>query len=109
MIKRDAQEKSERNRAIYEERKKGLKFREIANRYGISTDRAREIYLKELRREESINKKRLYAAAYDVFRLKCMLAEYRQAEIFKGRQITQEDETVIEKITSLKEVYEADL
>ena len=38
-----------RRHDIYEMREKGMKFREIAEIYGLSVERVRQIYLKEVR------------------------------------------------------------
>lgn len=52
MIKMSPFYKTERNHKIYEERKAGAKLQEIADKYGLSKDRVRQIYLKEERYEK---------------------------------------------------------
>lgn len=45
-------ERSERNRAIYEARISGSKFTDVAEKYGITSNRARQIYENEKKKEE---------------------------------------------------------
>jgi hypothetical protein len=52
--------KSERNRAIYEDRQKGLTFVAIGKKWGISRVRAVQIYRKALWDALSLDEKREY-------------------------------------------------
>ena len=45
-------ETSERNRAIYEARISGSKFKDISMKYGITSNRAKQIYEREKKKQE---------------------------------------------------------
>jgi hypothetical protein len=53
-------QKSDRNRAIYEDRQKGLTFVAIGKKWGISRVRAVQIYRKALWDASSLDEKREY-------------------------------------------------
>lgn len=48
--------KAERNLEIFELKEKGFTFDKIAKKYGITRERVRQIYLREKRRKERVNK-----------------------------------------------------
>ncbi len=51
--------KVERNKEIYEDRMAGLKFREIGDKYGLSYNCARQLFVQEKKKEER-KQSRLY-------------------------------------------------
>ena len=105
MIKRDPQEKAERNQRIYEERKAGLKLRELADRYGVNVERIRQICKKEERREyrdRFAQRRGTYNTMKNIERTSDLLLIYRKA---RGRQLSKDDLILLQKINNLIEVY----
>ena len=47
----------ERNRLIKQDRDNGMTFKDLGEKYQISTDRARQVYLKECRLQDRENRK----------------------------------------------------
>ena len=105
MIKRDSQEKAERNQKIYELRKAGYKFREIAENYGINVERVRQICKKEERREcrgRFTLRRGTYNTIKRLERTSGLLLRYRQEQ---GRLLSKDDLILLQKINNLIEVY----
>ena len=105
MVVRDPSEKAERNQRIYEERKAGYKLRELAEKYGVNSERIRQICKKEERRETRSR----YAFKHGTFktmqgleRTSKLLLNYRKA---RDRQLSSDDLILLQKINNLIEVY----
>ena len=105
MIKRDPQEKSERNQRIYEERKAGLKLKELSDKYGVNIERIRQICKKEERREyrgRFARRQGTYNTMKSLERSSEILLIYRKA---RGRQLSKDDLILLQKINNLIEIY----
>lgn len=96
---------SNRNEKIYKERLAGLTFREIANRYGISIERARQIYLREERLREFKRLKHRQGDYETIKSLNRAITHIKTARSWRREELTQADRDLIEKMRSLISVY----
>ena len=98
-------ERIERNKAIYADRQAGATYKELAKRYGIGAERARQIYLRQERLLEWQEQKKLYNTRLHIYSLetaKQKIVSYRK---FYGEPLTESDKILLQKLESLIDVY----
>lgn len=102
------EDKSERNKRIYEERKAGYKLQDLAERYGVNKERIRQICLKEERRETRSRvayRRGTYNTMCKLEKTSRLLLKYRKD---KGQMLSNDDLILLQKINNLIEVYDSE-
>lgn len=99
---------AERNKQIYYTRADGATFKAIANKYGVTVERVRQIYLKEARRAEAFKLKRLYGTFNTIENLqsfKRCITSNRARACNVNRDQTEADRDLLQKADNLIAVY----
>lgn len=95
----------ERNKQIYEERQAGATFKALGDKYGLTTERVRQIYLRLARREERARYKRLYDTKQAIDYLEAQARRVRRIRARQDIELTEADRVLLEKINNLIAVY----
>lgn len=96
---------SERNNSIYQERQGGATFKALGIKYGLTTERARQIYLKQARRDEQAKNKKLYNTRLHIYSLETAKQKIISYRKFYGTHLTEADIDLLQKLDSLISVY----
>ena len=96
---------SERNNSIYQERQSGATFKALSIKYGLTTERVRQIYLKQARRAEQARTKKLYGTKQlidSLEREKRLIIAVRR---WSGKDLSKDDIDLVTKLENLITVY----
>lgn len=95
----------ERYKQVLAERRAGLMFKEIGKKHGVSTERARQIYLKATRLEkyEAFKKRRFTLNLVE--RLEGERLRINAIRKFNEDDLTEADKDLLQKIDNLIEVF----
>ena len=96
---------AERNNSIYQERQSGATFKALGIKYGVTTERARQIYLKQARRAEQARTKKLYGTRQLIDSLEREKRIIIAVRSWANKELTESDVDLITKLDSLISVY----
>ena len=86
---------TERNKTIYELRKKGSTLEAVARKYGISKERVRQIYVIEERNKQRVAKCEWYSPELDMRTINALQRAF--GEISREEFLALDEETLMEK------------
>lgn len=96
---------TKRNLQIYKERKAGATLKSIGLRYGINSERVRQICAKIERRLQAEHRSRNRGTYLTVCALKHARASLKVNRLFNEHELTESDKILLEKIEALIDVY----
>lgn len=96
---------AERNNSIYQERQGGATFKALGIKYGLTAERVRQIYLRQVRLLERQEQKRLYNTRLHIYSLETAKQKILIFRKFYETPLTEADIDLLQKLDSLISVY----